>query len=210
MARESIFDYVERKVDEAKKHIKNGRRPDEFPEELKILFLRWNKACTALTTFQNKPQSKILVSYMTWLMQDGISIDERTAREDLYAARLLYPDITGMVRETERLLDLALMKDAAHKALAEGKFGDFAKIMRVRAMYLDPRFDPIETKDSELEENFNIMPAFAPEVLGIEDASFSDINKQRAKMLQRKKTLAEKLDDFVEPEEIKLEDDRTS
>ncbi len=210
MARESIFDYVERKVDEAKKHIKNGRRPDEFPEELKILFLRWNKACTALTTFQNKPQSKILVSYMTWLMQDGISIDERTAREDLYAARLLYPDITGMVRETERLLDLALMKDAAHKALAEGKFGDFAKIMRVRAMYLDPRFDPIETKDSELEENFNIMPAFAPEVLGIEDASFSDINKQRAKMLQRKKTLAEKLDDFVEPEEIKLEDDRTA
>lgn len=210
MARESIFDYVERKVEEAKKHIKNGRRPDEFPEDLKLLFMRWNKACTALTTFQNKPQSKILVSYMTWLMQDGISIDERTAREDLYAARLLYPDITGMVRETERLLDLALMKDAAHKALAEGKFGDFAKIMRVRAMYLDPRFDPIETKESELEENFNIMPAFAPEILGIENASFEEINKQRAKMLQRKKTLAEKLDDFVEPQEIKLEDDRTA
>lgn len=210
MARESIFDYVDRKVEEAKKHIKNGRRPDEFPEELKTLFMRWNKACTALTTFQSKPQSKILVSYMTWLMQDGISIDERTAREDLYAARLLYPDITGMVRETERLLDLALMKDAAHKALADGKYGDFAKIMRVRAMYLDPRFDPLENKDSELEQNFNIMPAFAPEVLGVENASFGDIIKVRAKMTDRKKKLAEKLDDFVEPEVINLENERNT
>lgn len=210
MARENIFDYVERKVEEAKKHIKNGRRPDEFPEELKNLFIRWNKACTALTTFQSKSNNKILTSYMTWLMQDGISIDERTAREDMYAARLLYPDLTGMVRETERLLDMALMKDAAHKALAEGKYGDFAKIMRVRALYLDPKLDPVEHEETELEKNFNIMPAFAPEVLGLMDASFTDIVKQREKMSVKKKQLAEKLDDFVPHEEIKLEHERTT
>jgi len=209
MGRENLFDYVERKVNEAKKLIKSGKRPEDFPEELKEIFLRWSKASTALTKFQAKSASKLLVAYMTWLLEDGISIDERTAREDLYAARLLYPDLTGMVRETERLLDLALLKDAAHKALADGKYGDVAKILRVRAMYLDPRFDPVENKDEDLEKNFNIMPAFNPEILGVEGSNFKDIVRIRAKMSAKKKQLQEKLDDFIEPETIEIENGKT-
>lgn len=202
--RESIFEYVDRKVLEAKKLIRSRKSIDEFPDDLKELFIRWSKAHKAMTKYQARGDGYILTTYMTWLASDSITIDERTAREDIYAARLLYPDITGIVRETERLLDLSLLKDAAYKALADGKYGDFARIMAVRQKYLDPSNDPVEVPDyKEMANNFRVLAVFQPEILKIDRMTKDEVYKLEESMLSRKDALKRKLEDIepIQPDE---------
>jgi hypothetical protein len=59
--------------------------------------------------------------------------------------------------------------------------------------YIDPINDPIKLDDNEnIQDNFLIMPAHQPEILGLPNTTFKEIIKIKDQMANRKNKLADK------------------
>jgi hypothetical protein len=213
MSRENVFERVDRMINVAVKHFKTGKNAKELPEEVANVFERWEMAYRISKKYSSRGKEYILSVYSVYIKERHGIIDERTIREDLYAAPLLFVKIEPTNREFKRMLAIERLEKAIHRAELNGKYAEQARLEAVLFKYLDPNDDPIvETNMDDIVKNFNIMPAFNPKLLGVKDVSEEYVMKFKSKMLQKKRRLldeVEEAEEYIIPSED-LEDERTT
>jgi hypothetical protein len=204
MSRENVFERVDRMVDVAVKHFKSGRNAKELPEEVANVFERWEMAYRTTRKYYQRGKDYIFSVYAIWIKERHGITDERTIREDLYAAPLLFVKIEPTNREFKRMLAIERLEKSILKAEIADKYAEQARLEAVLFKYLDPTDDPVKDMDmDEVAQNFNIMPAFNPKLLGVEEISLEQVLKFKNKMMQKKKRI---LDEVDEPEVIQSEE----
>lgn len=196
MGAESVFERVDRLIAKAAKHFKDGDTAANLPEELANIFERWTMAYSLSKQYNHMGSEYILSVYSIWLKNVHGLDNVRTAREDLYAAPMVGYMIAPINRDFQRAIAIERINKAIGKAMVSGKFAEQARLEGVLFKYLDPANDPPQITDAEsIQKNFNIMPAFDPELLKIENTSFDIIYAKREQMSHRKKKLLDKLED---------------
>jgi hypothetical protein len=204
MSRENVFERVDRMVDVAVKHFKSGRNAKELPEEVANVFERWEMAYRTTRKYYQRGKDYIFSVYSIWIKERHGITDARTIREDLYAAPLLFVRIEPTNREFKRMLAIERLEKSILKAEMAGKYAEQARLEAVLFKYLDPTDDPVKDMDmDEVAQNFNIMPAFNPKLLGVEEISLEQVLKFKNKMMQKKKRI---LDEVDEPEVVQSEE----
>lgn len=212
MSRESIFERVDRMLEIAVKHFKSGKDMGNISPETAEIFERWEYAYRVSKQYYAEGKEYIYSTYATWVYHRfGISND-RTIREDLYAAPILYGKIEPVNREFKRMLAIERLERNIRKAELNQKYAEAARLEAVLFKYLDPALDPVEEKEEDQEaKNFTIMPTFDPKLLGVEPLSMEQVMKFKGEMIKRKKKLLQEID---EADEVKpntdIEDEQTS
>lgn len=213
MSRENVFERVDRMVDVAVKHFKSGRNAAELPAEVANVFERWEMAYRTTRKYYQRGKEYIFSVYSIWMKERHGIIDARTIREDLYAAPLLFVRIEPTNREFKRMLAIERLEKSILKAEIAGKYAEQARLEAVLFKYLDPTDDPVtEVNMDDVAKNFNIMPMFDPNLLGVESVSQEYVMQFKARMLQKKKVLLNELDEAEEfkTQSEELEDEQTS
>jgi len=211
MGAESVFERVDRLISRAAKHFRDGDNAANLPEDLAKIFERWTMAYSISKQYNHMGSEYILSLYSIWLKNVHGLDNVRTAREDLYAAPMVGYMIDPINREFQRSIAIERLNKAIGKAMVAGKYAEQARLEGVLFKYLDPANDPPQITDADsIQKNFNIMPAFDPQLLNVENTSFEVIYAKKEVMSQRKKKLLDKLEDanFVEVKE-EMEDEST-
>jgi hypothetical protein len=205
--RENIFERVERLIDEAVKHLASGRDIDDFPEELKNTFARWELAYSTQMKYYHKGKTFAFNVYKIAANERFGSIHDRQLREDMYAAPLLFVRIEPVNREFKRALAIERLEKSIVQAIADQDYAAQAKLEAILYKYLDVANDPEPMNDmNKVAKDFNIIQKFEPKLLNIEDVSWEYIDKFRHTMINRTKTLQENIESGnTEPLE-KMED----
>lgn len=210
--KENVFERVDRLLNLAVKHYKSGKNATELPEDLANIFQRWEMAHRLTKLHYQKGKEYIFSTYATWLHHNFGITDNRTIREDLYAAPLLFTKIEPTNREFKRMLAIERLEMSIRKAEIAGKYAEQARLEAVLFKYLNPVDDPVEEKNmDEIAKTFHIRPAFEPKILGIEERSQEDVLKFKEKMILKKKKLLDEVEEaeVIKPESEDLEDERT-
>lgn len=212
MSRENVFERVDRMVELAVKHFKNGGDAGQLPVEVANVFERWEMAYRTTKKYYQAGKEYIFSVYAVWIKERHGITDSRTIREDLYAAPLLFVKIEPTNREFKRMLSIERLEKSILKAQLAGKYAEQARLEAVLFKYLDPTDDPVqEVNMDDVAKNFNIMPVFDPKLLGVEPISLEDVMKFKSKMLQKKKVLLDIEEaEVYKPLSEELEDDQTS
>lgn len=212
MSRENVFERVDRMVDIAVKNFKSGNKASDLPADVADIFERWEMAYRTTRKYYQQGKEYIFSVYSIWIKERYNIVDARTIREDLYAAPLLFVKIEPTNREFKRMLAIERLEKSIRKAELAGKYAEQARLEAVLFKYLDPTDDPAKEIDmDEVAKNFNIMPAFNPKLLGVEELSLEDVNKFKTKMMQKKRRILDEIDEaeVITPSD-NLEDEQTS
>lgn len=205
MARESVFDRVDRLFDEAVRHFKSGKTNAELPEELAGIFERWTMAYQLLKKHNHMGRDFVISTYKVWLFQVHGIDTHKTALEDLYAAPMIGYIIDPINREFHRSIAIARVEKQIARAYSQNKFAEASRLEAVLFKYLDPINDPLPIDpNEEVTNTFRIQPVFKPELAGVsETRSFDLIIKDRAKFTKKAKQKLEidLTEDAIEVEE---------
>lgn len=196
MSRESAFERVERLIDEAVRHYKLRNSSVELPPELANIFHRWQVAYNISKQYNARGKEYIIGFYGTWLLDNYGIKDERTVREDLYAAPILFSKIDPVNREFKRMLAIERLEKSILKAGEAGKFAEQARLEAVLFKYLNPDNDPVEETDpNESLKTFAITPKFDPKLLGVDEVPFATIQKMKERMITKKQAFTGEVQD---------------
>jgi hypothetical protein len=207
MSRENIFERVERLVDLAVDILRSGRTMEDFPEELKETFARWEMAYSTQMQYYHKGKSFVHNVYRIAVKQKWGVISDKQIREDLYAAPLLFVRIEPINREFKRALAIERLEKSIAMAIADDDFSAQAKLEAILYKYLDAANDPEPMNDmNKMAADFNIVQTFDPKLLHLEDVSWEYIDSFRNQMLNRTKLIQQNIEEGnTEPLE-KMED----
>jgi hypothetical protein len=211
MANESVFERTDRLLEIAAKHFKGGKNAQDLPDEIARIFERWTMAYSLLKQYNHMGREYVVSVYAIWAKNVHGIDNLRTVREDLNAAPMIGYYIDPINREFKRTLAMERLEKQIALAYANGERGDAAKLEAVYWKYIDPINDPIKLDDNEnIQDNFLIMPAHQPEILGLPNTTFKEIIKIKDQMANRKNKLADKIESgsFTE-EKNELEDETT-
>lgn len=196
MSRENVFERVERLLSLAVKHFKSGKSSKELPEDLANTFERWEMAYRLHKRHYQRGKEYVVSVYSIWIKDRFGIVDNRTIREDLYAAPLLFVKIEPTNREFKRMLAIERLEKSILKAEAAGKFAEQARLEAVLFKYLNPADDPEEPQNmDEIAKTFNIMPAFDVKLLNLPEVSQEQVLKFKEKMILKKKRQLDELED---------------
>jgi hypothetical protein len=211
MANINFFEKTDKMLAYAAKHFKEGKTGSELPEEIAKTFERWTMAYSLLKQYNHMGREYVVSVYAIWLKNMHGIENMRTVREDLNAAPMIGYYIDPINREFKRTLAIERLEKQIAMAYANGERGDAARLEAILFKYIDPINDPIKIDDNDdIQNNFIIMPAHDPELLGLPNTTFNEIYKLKDKMAARKNKLADKIESGSFKEETNdLENEQT-